>query len=42
VKTSFEDLKKLGWQPVLMLVAETLMLAALVMGSMLFLELGLK
>ncbi len=30
VKTSFEDLLKLGWQPVAMLVAETLWIGALV------------
>ncbi len=41
VKTSFEDLKKLGWQPVLMLVAETLLLAGLVLVSMLLLRLGM-
>ena len=41
VKTSFEDLKKLGWQPVLMLVAETVLLAALVMAAMLVLQLGM-
>lgn len=41
VKTSFEDLKKLGWQPVLMLVAESLLLAGLVLVSMLVLNLGI-
>ena len=35
VKTSFEDLLKLGWQPVLMLVAETVFIAALVAAGML-------
>jgi uncharacterized integral membrane protein (TIGR00698 family) len=34
VKTSFEELLKLGWQPVLMLVAETVWLAALMAGGM--------
>ncbi len=41
VKTSFEDLKKLGWQPVLMLVAETLLLAVLVLVSMVAFQLGM-
>jgi uncharacterized integral membrane protein (TIGR00698 family) len=34
VKTSFEELLKLGWQPVIMLVAETLWLAGLVATGM--------
>lgn len=38
VKTSFEELLKLGWQPVLMLVAETLFIAALVAMGMLLLR----
>ena len=37
VKTSFEDLLNLGWQPVLMLIAETVFIAALVAAGMLFL-----
>ncbi len=35
VKTSFEDLLQLGWRPVLMLVAETLFIAAFVLGALL-------
>ncbi len=31
IKTSFEDLMKLGWQPVLMIVAETVFIAAMVL-----------
>jgi uncharacterized integral membrane protein (TIGR00698 family) len=34
VKTSFEELLQLGWQPVLMLIAETLWLAAWVAAGM--------
>lgn len=41
VKTSFEDLTKLGWQPVVMLLAETVFLAAFVMAAMLALRLGM-
>lgn len=37
VKTSFEELLKLGWQPVLMLVAETIFIAAFVAAGMLVL-----
>jgi uncharacterized integral membrane protein (TIGR00698 family) len=37
VKTSFEELLKLGWQPVLMLVAETVFIAAFVAAGMLVL-----
>jgi uncharacterized integral membrane protein (TIGR00698 family) len=37
VKTSFEELLKLGWQPVLMLVAETVFIAAFVAAGMLLL-----
>ena len=33
VKTSFEELLKLGWQPVLMLVGETLFIGVLVLGA---------
>lgn len=40
VKTSFEDLKKLGWQPVVMLVTETLMIAMFVLLAILLLNLG--
>lgn len=35
VKTSFQSLVELGWRPVAMLVAETVWIAALVMGSLL-------
>ena len=41
IKTSFEDLLKLGWQPVAMLVGETVFIAALVLGAVLVLRLGL-
>jgi uncharacterized integral membrane protein (TIGR00698 family) len=34
VKTSFEELLKLGWQPVIMLLAETLFIAALVAAGL--------
>lgn len=40
VKTSFEDLKKLGWQPVVMLVTETLVIAGFVLFAILLLKLG--
>lgn len=40
VKTSFEELLQLGWQPVLMLVVETLWLAALVLLGLWWLPLG--
>lgn len=40
VKTSFEDLKKLGWQPVVMLLTETLVIAVFVLVSILLLKLG--
>lgn len=40
VKTSFEDLLKLGWHPVLMLGAETLFLAVLVGAALLTLHVG--
>ena len=41
VKTSFEDLLKLGWQPVVMLVGETLFIAGFVLLAVLGLGLGL-
>jgi uncharacterized membrane protein YadS len=41
IKTSFEDLMKLGWQPVAMLVGETIFIAALVLGAVIALRLGL-
>jgi len=40
IKTSFEDLVKLGWQPVSMLVAETLFIAGLVLAAVLVFGLG--
>lgn len=40
VKTSFEDLKKLGWQPVVMLVTETAVIATFVLLAILLLKLG--
>jgi uncharacterized integral membrane protein (TIGR00698 family) len=41
IKTSFEDLMKLGWQPVAMLVGETVFIASLVLASVMVLRLGL-
>ena len=41
IKTSFEDLAKLGWQPVVMLVGETLFIAAFVLAGTLALRLGM-
>lgn len=41
VKTSFEDLMKLGWQPVLMLISETLFIAALVIVAIVAFGLGI-
>ena len=40
VKTSFEDLQKLGWQPVVMLVTETVVIATFVLAAILLLKLG--
>lgn len=40
IKTSFEDLAKLGWQPVLMLVGETLFIAAFVFAGTIAFSLG--
>jgi uncharacterized integral membrane protein (TIGR00698 family) len=40
VKTSFEDLKNLGWQPVVMLVTETVVIACFVLFGILALNLG--
>ena len=42
VKTSFEDLLKLGWQPALMLFVETLCIGLFVMAGVLLLGLGLS
>jgi uncharacterized integral membrane protein (TIGR00698 family) len=41
IKTSFEDLLKLGWQPVAMLVGETVFIASLVLAAIVTLRLGL-
>ncbi len=41
VKTSFEDLLKLGWKPVALLVGETVFIVAFVVGGVLLLRLGL-
>lgn len=41
IKTSFEDLLKLGWQPVAMLVGETVFIASLVLAAIVALRLGL-
>lgn len=41
VKTSFEDLLKLGWQPVALLVGETVFIVAFVVLGVLALRLGL-
>jgi uncharacterized integral membrane protein (TIGR00698 family) len=40
VKTSFEDLAKLGWQPVVMLLGETLFIAAGVLTAVVAFKLG--
>ncbi|UUZ65882.1 putative sulfate exporter family transporter [Polaromonas sp. P1-6] len=40
VKTSFEDLMKLGWQPVVMLLVETVFIAGLVMVAIVAFGLG--
>lgn len=40
VKTSLGELAKLGWQPVFMLVTETLVIAAFVLGALFFFNLG--
>ena len=41
IKTSVEDLLKLGWQPMAMLVGKTVFIAATVLGAILVLRLGL-
>jgi uncharacterized integral membrane protein (TIGR00698 family) len=41
IKTSFEDLMKLGWRPVAMLVGETIFIAVLVLSAVMVLRLGL-
>jgi len=41
VKTSFEELLKLGWQPVAMLLGETVFIAVVVLTAVLGLGLGL-
>ena len=40
VKTSLGDLEKLGWQPVVMLVVETVVIALFVLTAVLLLQLG--
>jgi uncharacterized integral membrane protein (TIGR00698 family) len=40
IKTSFEDLVKLGWKPVVMLVGETVFIAIFVLSGVLVLGLG--
>jgi uncharacterized membrane protein YadS len=40
VKTSFEDLLKLGWKPVALLLGETLFIVAFVVAGVLLLGLG--
>jgi uncharacterized integral membrane protein (TIGR00698 family) len=40
IKTSFEDLVKLGWQPVIMLVGETVFIATFVLVAVIALKLG--
>lgn len=40
IKTSFEDILELGWQPVAMLVGETLFIASFVLLAILVLRLG--
>ena len=40
VKTSFQDLQKLGWQPVVMLLTETVVIAAFVLAAIVLLKLG--
>lgn len=40
VKTSFEDLKILGWQPVMLLVTETAVIAIFVLAAVFLLKLG--
>lgn len=41
IKTSFEALLKLGWKPVVMLLGETIFIAAFVMSAVLIFNLGL-
>jgi uncharacterized membrane protein YadS len=40
VKTSFEDLLKLGWKPVALLVGETVFIVVLVVAGVLLMGLG--
>lgn len=40
VKTSLDELAKLGWQPVLMLMTETLVIAVLMLSAIFFLNFG--
>lgn len=41
VKTSFEDLLKLGWQPIALLAVETVFIATFVLSAIVLLHLGL-
>jgi uncharacterized integral membrane protein (TIGR00698 family) len=41
IKTSFEDLLKLGWQPVIMLVGETIFIGLVVVGGVIVWRLGI-
>ena len=40
IKTSLGELAKLGWQPVVMLVTETLAIAVFMLSALLWLNLG--
>lgn len=40
VKINFEDLKKLGWKPVVMLVSETVIIATFVLLAIFLLKLS--
>jgi uncharacterized membrane protein YadS len=40
VKTSFEDLLKLGWKPVALLMGETVFIVFFVLAGVLLLKLG--
>jgi uncharacterized membrane protein YadS len=40
IKTSLGELAKLGWQPVAMLVTETLAIAVFMLSALLWLNLG--
>ena len=40
VKTSFQDLQKVGWQPVVMLLTETIVIAAFMLAAIVVFKLG--